>query len=153
MRLISGLSGRNLPGRQSELAQQIQRQECCMSFIEMIVGDVEPEGLQDQGTANPQDDLLLETITFIASVQVISNLSIHWPVLLNVGVEQQDRHTLAKRGSQPIKPGSDPDFSPLDCGRDHGIKLLRPFFSSPNIGLTDLCALDVDLLVDVASTA
>jgi len=105
--------------RSTELPQEIERKERGVAFVQMIRPDIEAKGLQYEGPANAEHDLLLEAMGIVSSVKVIRDFAVRRTVLIKIGIEEQDWDTVAdERSLQRVEPRPDPDLSSLDPDRD-----------------------------------
>ena len=139
--------------RLPEVAQQVQRQQRGVPFVEMIGVDVEAERLQHARAADTEHDLLLEPVGVPAAIEVVGDLPVLRAVLLDVGIEQQHRHLVPERTGEPVEPRPDPHLAALDPHSHHGVEPVGVLLGRPRIGSRHLAALGVDFLPHVAGPA
>src|ERR1051326_7668041 len=109
-----------------------------MALVEMLDGDLETERLQNTRASDSEDDFLFETIGLIAAIEMMGDLAIIGPVLIEIGIEQQHRHAMPEGAGKTVQPRPYPDLAALDCHCNHGIEWFRPVLRLPWIGLRDL---------------
>ena len=109
-----------------------------MTFVEMVDRDLETECLQNTQPSDSEDDFLFETIGLIAAVEMMGDLAIIGPVLIEIGIEQQYRDATPEGAGKTVEPRAYPDLAALDCHCNHGIEWFRPVLRLPWIGLRDL---------------
>src|SRR5262249_24043514 len=97
-----------------------------MSFVEMVDRDLETERLQDTRPRNSEDNFLFETIGLIAAVEMMSDLAVIGPILIEIGVEQQHRDAMSEGAGEAVEPRAYPDLAPFDCHCNHGIEWIHP---------------------------
>ena len=81
----------------------------------MVFADLEAEDLQQPGAADAENDLLLQSISFIATIEMVGNLPVLRLVPLDVCVEKEDRHFSACRAFDSVQPGLNLDVSIFYC--------------------------------------
>src|SRR5689334_4517674 len=109
-----------------------------MALVEMVDRDLETERLQNTRPSDSKDDFLFETIGLIAAVEMMGDLAIISPVLIEISIEQQHRDAIPAGAGKTVQPRAYPDLAALDCHCNHGIEWLRPVLRLPWIGLRDL---------------
>src|SRR5215813_5143148 len=75
-----------------EIMDALQDDKCGVAFVEVKRADVDAEGLERAHAVDAEHDLLLDARLPVATVQARRQLSVPWCVLLEVGVEQVERH-------------------------------------------------------------
>ncbi len=119
----------------------------------MIDADVEAERLQHARAADAEHDLLLEAVLGIAAIKAVRDLPVLGFVLIEIGVEQENRHAVTERRADDMQPGADPDLSPFDGYRDHRAQRLGPCLGIPRVFMIDLPPFGTDLLLEIARPA
>ena len=80
-----------------------------MSLIKVVDMNVEPECLQEAYAAETKNKLLFETVYIVPTVKIVCQLAVFLAVLVEIGVEQQDRNRMAVRTCVDVEPRSNPD--------------------------------------------
>ncbi len=124
-----------------------------MALVEVVGVDVEAEGAQNPNAAEAEDDLLLHPVGIVASVEVVRQRPVRLAVLLQIGVEQQDRNLVAVGRGMDVQPGTDPHLSSLDGHCDRRVERRAPERRIPPVGELALASLGIDLLAEIAGSA
>ncbi|GBE08363.1 hypothetical protein BMS3Abin11_01483 [bacterium BMS3Abin11] len=85
--IVAGLAGPYIRGGIGMATQQLQCQQRGMSFIHMILAYREAQGAQHAYAADAEHDLLFEPVGGITAIQIMSDLPIHSPVFVQIGIQ------------------------------------------------------------------
>ncbi len=89
-----------------------------MSLVHVIFPDLEAGSSEHSYPADSQDDLLLQPIPLVASIQERSNFSVLESVAFHIGVEEQDGDQSSCRTSVVVEPSCYPHLSALNLYAD-----------------------------------
>src|SRR5439155_3373645 len=73
-------------------ANPLQRAECGVPFVEVADGRLLAEGPQGADAADPEHDLLLDPVLFVAAVKLGGDIAVVRLILRDVAIEQVERH-------------------------------------------------------------
>jgi hypothetical protein len=124
-----------------------------VALIHVVGADMEAERLEDAHAADTQDDLLLQAALGISAIEAVCDRTIPHVVLVEIRVEQEDRHAMTKGRAESVEPRADPHLSSLDGYRDHRTERLRPRLDVPRVRVIDLASRGINFLPQVAGPA
>jgi hypothetical protein len=119
-----------------------------VALVEVVGVQVEVERAQQPDAAEAQHQFLAEAVGLVAAVETMRERAALGVILVEVGVQQQDRDPMPVRAGIDIEPGAHPDRTRRHFHRDHGV-----LGRVPPVRRLDLAALGVELLAEVAGAA
>src|SRR6516225_35824 len=124
-----------------------------MTLVQVIGVEIEAERAQDANAADAENNLLFEPVDLVAPIEEMRQRAILFVILVQLGVEKQDRDLLTMRTGVNVKPGTDPYRLLLDLDGDHGSEWRAPAFGFPPVRPLNLSPVAGDLLTEIAGAA
>jgi hypothetical protein len=140
-------------GRVSVAAQQLHPQQGRMPLVQMVLPDPKAQRLQQAHATDAEHDFLFEAIDLVAAVEEMGDHAILGSVLVQIGIEQQDRLASPHMTFEYIEPGADPNEAPFDRDGDLGSHGPGEGGRIPGRGVRYLTALGVDFLTEIPGSA
>ena len=129
-----------------ETEEQFEGEEARMPLVQMILLDVEFEGLEHANASHAEDHLLLDAVDAVAAVELVGDAPVLCRVLLEVGVQEENRHFAARRAYHPVEPGLDVNVAAFDLNPDFLRHERHVLGGVPDHGFFPLPAVGVDIL-------
>src|SRR3954453_5468764 len=133
--------------------QQIQGEKRRMPFVQVIGMKAKTHCVQQTYTAQPEYQLLLQSVLVAVAVEIMGQFPVFRGVLVKIRIEQQNRRLVAVWAGTDIQPGPDPYRALLDPQGYHRIERRAELQGIPPVRLLDLLAAGVDLLPEIPRPA
>src|SRR6185437_719463 len=102
------------------LTQQLEDEECGVTFVEVPYGGLYAECTQGTDTADAEDHLLPDTGGLVTAVEAMGDVAVAGCVFRRIGIEQVDRHAanlgFPEACDHVAAGNAHGDFDPLSAG-------------------------------------
>ena len=115
-----------------------------MTLVHVMGMNVEAERPQDADPADAENDLLFQPISVVAAIEIMGQGAVVGAVLLEIGVEKQDRDAVSVRRGMGVEPRAEPNGPSFDFDGDHGVERGAPALDLPPVRMLDLAPVTVD---------
>jgi hypothetical protein len=123
-----------------------------MPFVEVEGSYLKPKSTKDVLAADTKNDLLFEPVYGITAVQPSGDAAVFRLVLVDIRIEQKDWYCSGPT-AHFMEPGPYPNRSAPDFDANRWGKRAGPSFGYPRIRRTNLFALVIERLQDIAILA
>jgi len=149
---ISGYN-RDSIGEDMELVVRLRRagyEQGRVALVHVKSLDVEAQRIENAQPADAQNDLLLQPVGLVASIEAIRDAAVGRIVLVEVRVEQENRHFRSGLALVDMQPRADPYGRPPYVQGDHRGQRSRPMREIPWVGHTRLNPVSIKRLLQIS---
>jgi hypothetical protein len=139
--------------RETVLVEQFETEEGRVALVHVVCVQLKAECAQQADAAETEHKLLLHSVRLVAAIEIMRQRTILGAVLVEIGVQQQDRNPLPVGGDMNVQPGAYPHRTPRNFDCDHCVNRHAVCCRVPPVGRLGLLAIGIDLLAEVAGAA
>jgi hypothetical protein len=137
-------------GPPGELFEESERHQCRVALVHVEDLDIGLVKRAQHGqAAKPKYCFLAQAIALIAAVKKIGKTAIDWTILIEIGVEKDERDRVSGYSGKNVLPGANAHFSALDGDRNRRAKTFEMGLRRPIGRALHLIALGIQPLFKI----